>query len=161
MGVEFRPSKVAIQDPALARLYAYWNAKRGAREFPSRADIDPLDLGYVLGCLMLVDVAYDPIRFRLRLYGTNLADRMGFDLTGRGLGEHPCAEFRTKVAQKWRETVETRQPTHAKVDAWMDDRRLSYESLRLPLSSDGALIDMLLVAVVHLDVQGSPTAGAA
>jgi hypothetical protein len=153
VAVDFVPTAVPIEDPALARLHAYWKAKRGTREFPARADIDPLDLGFILGWLILVDVSYDPLRFHLRLYGSHLVERMGMDLTGKDLTDHPCVEFRTQIAEQWREVIESRHPTHASVDGWVDERRVRYGSLRLPLSSDGRVIDKLLVAVLHLDVQ--------
>jgi len=38
--------------------------EEGERRFPARADIDPLDFGYVLGHVMLLDVLRDPLRFR-------------------------------------------------------------------------------------------------
>ena len=40
---------LAIQHPKLQQLFDYWSAKRGGREMPSRADIDPLDLAFVIG----------------------------------------------------------------------------------------------------------------
>jgi len=153
MELALTSSVVPIQDPGLARLYAYWDEKRGSREFPARADIDPLDFAYMLGNINLIDVLHDPLRFRIRLYGSNLAARMNFDMTGRDLDDHPCPEFRARVARDWQQTVESRQISHKMIDEWMDDRRVRYESLRLPLSTDGHVIDMLLVGVMHLDVQ--------
>jgi hypothetical protein len=153
MEVALKSSVVPIRDPGLARLYAYWDEKRGSRPFPARADIDPLDLSYALGQIILVDVFHDPLRFRIRLYGSNLAERMNFDMTGKDLDAHPCPVFRARVARDWQQTVESRQVSHKLIDEWMDDRRVRYESLRLPLSTDGKVIDMLLVAVMHLDVQ--------
>jgi len=152
MEVALTSSIAPVQDPGLARLYAYWDEKRGDRPFPSRADIDPLDFAYVLGNVILVDVLHAPLRFRIRLYGSNLAQRMNFDMTGRDLDDHPCPEFRARVARDWQQTVESRQITRKTIDEWLDDRRVRYESLRLPLSTDGRTIDMLLVAIVHLDV---------
>src|SRR5579885_2176177 len=54
----------ALEDQRLVRLYRYWDAKRQGRPYPARRDIDPLDFPYVLGQMMLIDVAYDPLRFR-------------------------------------------------------------------------------------------------
>ena len=153
MEVALTSSVIPIWDPGLARLFAYWEKKRGTRAFPARADIDPLDFAYLLGNIILVDIRYEPLRFRIRLFGSNLADRLNYDMTGRDLDEHPSAEFRATIAQEWQKTVESRQITHTMIDRWMDERRVRYESLRLPLSSDGRIIDMLLVAIVHLDVQ--------
>ena len=54
-------------DEALKRLYCYWTERRGAKRYPSRDDIDPLDLGYALGRVSLVDVLENPRRYRYRL----------------------------------------------------------------------------------------------
>lgn len=144
---------LSLEDPSLVRLYAYWNEKRGARPFPSRRDIDPLDLGYILGWLILVDVGYEPLRFRFRLYGSNLVDQMRIDMTGQDLSEHPGPEYRNYIEQQWRNTVEKQHPTYSSFEGWLDDRRLRVAALRLPLSSDGRVIDMLLVAIRGLDLQ--------
>jgi len=143
---------LVIEDEALVRLYAYWDGKRAGRRFPARADIHPLDFAYLLGWVMLIDVAYQPLSFRFRLYGSELAGNMNFDLTGKDLAEHPDPEFRTRTARVWAEVVDGGQPTCSKYDGWVDGRLMRYEALRLPLSSDGETIDMLLVAVHHLTI---------
>ncbi len=142
---------LSTDDDAIQRLYAYWNAKRGSRRWPARRDIDPLDFGYILGWIILADVTYDPLRFYIRLYGSEIARRAGFDVTGTYLDEHPQPEFRGYVEKAWRDTVERREMTHGFFDRWVDDRRLRFETLRLPLSSDGETIDMLLIATRHKD----------
>jgi hypothetical protein len=38
-----------IRRPMLRGLYAYWDEKRGAREFPGRLDIDPIEMSFALG----------------------------------------------------------------------------------------------------------------
>lgn len=141
-----------ISDPALVRLYAYWNARRGGRRFPARPDIDPLDLSYILGSIILVDVSHDPLRFRIRLYGSNLVEQTGLDPTGLELSEHPHRQFRAHTDEEWRRTVNVGAPTSAEYDGWYDDRRMRMKVLRLPLSSDGEKINMLMIAVANLNV---------
>ncbi len=41
----------------LVEFLAYWNAKRGARRFPSRADIAPREIQSLLPWLHMHDVA--------------------------------------------------------------------------------------------------------
>jgi hypothetical protein len=135
----------------MRRLYGYWCAKAGTRLFPSRADIDPLDFPYILGWVMLVDVVGDPVRFQFRLYGSAVADHMNFDMTGKFLDEHPDTDYRERIERDWRDTVQRREPTYAIVDGSLEGRRIHFETLRLPLSSNGTDIDMLLVAVCDLD----------
>jgi hypothetical protein len=144
--------EIETDDEALTRLHAYWAGKCRGRRMPSRADIDPLDFGYILGWVMLVDVVYDPLRFKFRIYGSELVQRMGFDITGKYLSDHPSAEFRGHVEQQWRQVAEKGAASHSRFDRWIDGRHMRFESLRLPLSSDGTTVDMILVAVRHLDV---------
>src|SRR5260221_12473198 len=78
-----------LSDAALDRLYAYLEAKRGTREFAARRDIDPLDFAYALGNVILLDVLYQPLRFRFRLVGSVISGRVGYDMTGKFLHRHP------------------------------------------------------------------------
>jgi hypothetical protein len=138
-----------IMDERLRRLYQYWCEKRGGRRFPARADIDPLDFAYVLGYVMLIDVTYDPLRFRFRLYGSALLDRnSAVDMTGRYLDEHARPEFRAYLRAEWADTIARAVPTHGFFDRMIDDELRKFEVLRLPLASDGQTIDMLLVCAV-------------
>jgi PAS domain len=57
------PARHDLIDPLLQRLYDYWDEKRRARAMPSRADIDPLEMAFILGYVSLVDVLYAPLRF--------------------------------------------------------------------------------------------------
>jgi hypothetical protein len=140
----------AIEDDGVRRLYLYWDEKRAGRRFPARRDIDPLELSFVLGWLVLLDVDYEPLRFRYRLFGSELAVRLGFDLTGSYADEHPRPELGDYVQATWTEVVTRRRPTHGFFDRVLDNQKLRFEALRLPLSSDGEQIDMLLVCIRHL-----------
>lgn len=146
------PPDLQISDPALVRFYSYWDGKRGGRRYPGRRDIGPLDLPYILGSIILVDVSHDPVRFRFRLYGSNLVEQTGFDPTGLELSEHPHPQFRAHTDEEWRRTVDLGTPTYSEYDGWYDDRRFRMKVLRLPLSSEGDKIDMLLVAIASLNV---------
>jgi hypothetical protein len=135
-----------VTDDSLRRLYSYWNERRGARRFPGRRDIDPLEFAYVLGWVTLVDVTYNPTRFRFRLYGSELAHRIGLDLTGTYADQHPNREFGAMLQQAWQEVLDRREPVAARYDRLVDNSKQPWEAIRMPLSSDGATIDMLLAA---------------
>jgi hypothetical protein len=135
-----------ITDDALRRLYQYWQEKRGDRRFPARRDIDPLEFAYVLGWVTLVDVTYNPVRFRFRLYGSELAHRIGLDLTGTYADQHPNREFGTMLQRSWQDVVDRAEPICVRYDRVVDNRKHPWEALRMPMSSDGATIDMLLAA---------------
>ncbi len=140
---------LGIKDARLHRLFQYWDSKRKGRRFPARSDIDPLDIPYILGRIALVEVTHDPLRFRYRLYGSELAVQNGYDLTGLYHDEIPVPEFREFIAKAWRTVVERGEPVHAFYDRIVDERVRHYETLRLPLSTDGVTVDMLLIAVVY------------
>src|SRR3546814_2121557 len=68
----------------LARL---WQAKRPGRAVTARRDLDPGDLQPWFGDLLIADVLDAPRDFRFRLFGTNIANAVGRDLTGRRLSD--------------------------------------------------------------------------
>ena len=133
-----------IEDEKLQRLYLYWRDKRGDRRFPARRDIDPLDFAYTLGWVTLVDVTHNPVRFRFRLYGSELVHRVGLDLTGTYVDQHPHREFGNLLQQSWEGVVTRGEPTCVRYERILDGRKRQWESLRMPLSSDGTTVDMLL-----------------
>jgi hypothetical protein len=141
-----------IQHPTLQRLFDYWGSKRGARAMPARADIDPLELGFIIGNVILVDVIEgDPPRFRIRLHGTNLVERAGYELTGRFLDELPQPEFRELTRLSFTRVAETGEPLQLRRDRMLDGRSRRYETIILPLSSEGTRVDMLLCGLVYDD----------
>src|ERR1043165_4353887 len=79
--------------PEIAEVLDYWRAKKGDREFPSRADIDPLEFPRALPRVMMVEVSYDPLEFRYRVAGTGLFAMHGQELTGKLARELQPPEF--------------------------------------------------------------------
>jgi hypothetical protein len=141
-----------ISHPKLRQLYEYWLARRGDRKMPSRADLDPLDMTFLIGNIILVDVAErSPLRFRIRLHGTNLSQRVGFELTGKMLDELPQTEFRALAQETFVGVVNSGEPRQGRRDRVLDGKLASYETVILPLSSDGASVDRLLVGLIHDD----------
>lgn len=132
----------------LHRLYDYWDARRRDGRLPGRRDIDPLDLVFVLGNLVLVDVLREPLRFRYRLNGTNLEDAFRLrGLTGTWVHEHPDLEFRQRAIGVYSHIVLTGQPLSARRDSVMDNKVRAYDSLMLPLAADGVTVDMVMVGM--------------
>jgi hypothetical protein len=133
------------------RLHQNWESWRRGRLFPARSDFDPLDLRYIVGHLSLVDVTYDPLRFRYRLHGSHTADWLGYEMTGKEIDDSPGPEASNLIRHHFTMAVEQRMPI-----AWRrqfmrtDNRTLNHEALILPLARDGATIDMLMAAVVPL-----------
>ncbi|HTW51624.1 MAG TPA: PAS domain-containing protein [Stellaceae bacterium] len=139
----------SIKHPRLRQLYDYWNGKRGDRRMPARADLDPLDIRFAIGDVVMADVIDgDPPRFRIRLHGTNLAERTNFDLTGKMLDDMPAPEFRELVTRSFRKVIRSHEPLHALAERLLDDRMQHYEAIILPLSRDGERVDRLMVGMI-------------
>lgn len=87
--IERSGSKSAIDEchESLVALYAYWDAKRGNRRMPSRADIDPVDLKRFLRLLCLIDVVPDERQYVYRVVGTRDVEMRGYDPTGKSVKE--------------------------------------------------------------------------
>ena len=133
--------------PDLLRLRDYWHRQRGARIFPRRADIDAVDLGFMLARIALTEVHEDPRRYRLRLVGSWWGQLSGLELTGRWVDDWPQANLRKRTTDTYDAVIAARAPLCARRDAWVDEKRLSYEILLLPLSEDGARISMILTGI--------------
>ena len=105
-----RPAAEDIRDTRLRRLYDYWLEKKGQRHLPSRRDIDPVEFAYVLGHVILVEVLREPLRFRVRVHGTEMVAKAGYDLTGKFLDDHPIAEDRRYVMERCEGLVRDCEP---------------------------------------------------
>jgi hypothetical protein len=136
-----------ITVPELHRLYDYWRARFQAGRLPSRADVDPIDLPFVLADLLLVDVLRDPLRFRYRLIGSNIILPPNLDMNGRFVDEHPDVEFRKQALSVYTQVATTRRPVAVRHDAIIDGRLRRHQTLLLPLAADGTMVDMILVAM--------------
>jgi hypothetical protein len=146
---------VTIQDIAelksysanLQQIYAYWQSKRGGRPMPRRADLDPAEIPpRLLPGITLVDVVPDHRRYVYRLVGTMEAEVRGYDPTGRSVAEAYFGEDAEDATECYDRVVDTCAPVLDPTPFL--ERRRGYrgaESLFLPLSNDGAAVNMILV----------------
>lgn len=131
---------------ALQQLHAYWDARRAGRSYPARDEIDPLDLRFILGSLILVDVEAEPRRYRYRLFGSDIARRQGFDMTGKYLEQHPWPELAAMARQTYGEVITSGQPALIRRHGLLNDQYVDHVSLILPLGH--SQVEMLLAGVV-------------
>ncbi len=140
----------------LGAVYAYWDSKRRGRAMPSRADIDPLEMKAFLPQLVLLDVEGEPPRFRYRLVGTEVTQvRRGLgksDPTGQFVDEVAHHQGTSAVLYHYRRVVAERKPsTDAGTYRPTGERPwVRFSRLVLPLSADGAAVNMLLVALAPI-----------
>ena len=135
------------QHPDLRRLLDYWRSRCGARAFPRRADIDPVDFAFMLERVALTEIHENPRRYRLRVVGTWWANLLGFESTGMWMENWPHANQRQISIDSYEALIAARRPLCTRRDAWVDTRKLSYEIMHLPLSEDGARISMIMTAI--------------
>jgi hypothetical protein len=146
---KFDPSE--LEHPSLRRLHAYWaaQARAAGRRFPRRSDIDPIDFAYLLGQVALVEVTGPPLRFRWRLVGTWWREKFGIEATGMWADEWPHPEQRKRALRGYTRVVETAAPVRGVNSNWIDDARMFYELLLLPLSENDADVSMIVVALIE------------
>lgn len=141
-----------LDKPQLQQLYAYWDTKRRGRRYPQRGDIEPLELKFILGSLILIDIEPEPLRFRYRLFGSEIAQRQGFDMTGKYSEEHPWPEFSARTREVYTEVMRTEAPALIRRQGVIDEQHFDHQSLVLPLGHDK--VDMILVGVVFAPTPG-------
>lgn len=141
------PAPLQIPHPELAHLYRYWLERCAGRPMPARMDVDPVDLPRrLLPHLFLVDVEEEPRRYRYRLVGSELTAAMGRELTGRYVDEMPYL-FRKFALPAYAEVMAARAPIYREINAFEALQRIRYKRLLLPLSDDGARINMVMGAI--------------
>ena len=133
--------------PDLLRLLDYWRRQCGDRAFPRRADIDPVDFSYMLDRIALTEIHENPRRYRLRVVGSWWHATAGVELTGTWIEDFPHANQRQISIEAYERLIEARCPRVTVRDAWVDNRKLSYEIMHLPLSEDGERISMIMSAI--------------
>lgn len=144
--------------PPIRRIWDYWDSRRGDRPLPGRRDIDPLSIpADLLPGIMLTEVLRAPPLLRYRLVGTAQVTLRGRDPTGQPVaGNYMGAHLGVKPDEtmlNYRIVIEKRVPvyTYNPVTGMAPDGSSlrqsplrANSSLLMPLSSDGASVDMVL-----------------
>jgi hypothetical protein len=155
--IESLPAEAAL-DARGRRLFEYWREKRGARKMPCRADLAPGDIPDLLPDLALVDVLSEAPYLRYRLVGTRQVAARGLDPTGKPVTEGHLGRdlpgMREQVLANYRRVIDGGRPLFRDTsiaghdnrgDILLGGRLIARFSLFLPLSTDGASVDMILV----------------
>lgn len=140
------PTVAAIATPPKLAI-AYWQQKRGARFAPSRADIEPREARAFLSHIQIFDILDEGRAFRPRLIGTAMIQVLNEDSTGRIFDGSSTRLVVHRVLRAIRWVVEHRAPlrTFAARTAIEGKDIYAHETVFLPLSNDGAAVDMMLV----------------
>jgi hypothetical protein len=126
---------------------------------PSRRDLDLASLRAVLGSLSLIEVVDGGGDFLLRVFGTDLAEVSGIELTGRSIRSMPEPRSVAINLDLFRGVIATRAPVRVWRPRFLHgasrvDRAHSEICLVLPFSENGHDVDRLLT---HSDLLTAPT----
>jgi hypothetical protein len=139
-----------FRDPRLAGLLVHWQELRdraAPSAIPPSTMLDPTNLVFILGWLMILEPIERGADFRYRLYGSKIASITGHDYTGQKVSDSvpdfahwTSAIYRSILAEP--EPVLTRHTSHrvTQLDQW--------ERLILPFAGAGGAVDRLLVGAI-------------
>lgn len=138
-----------IRDERLRALTRYWLDIRHGRPVPIRRDFDPTRVPTVLPFIWMYDYEGEG-RFRGRLAGDQVAMSLGRAIAGLELGDIFAPATLQGIRDRFRRCVERTQICHTTgMIETTDGHWVFGERLTMPLSRDGAAVDMLIGANVY------------
>jgi hypothetical protein len=143
--------------PLVSRFYDYWLSVAPPSLLPGRQHIVPEAIAPLWSRLWLLDVSRDPLRFRYRFCGTDVARSYGREVTGAWLDEaHPQHTANPLSRERFRFAVETGQAAWRRgAPIWIGNSEYrTIESCIAPLASDGVTVDKLFGISVSFDTKG-------
>jgi hypothetical protein len=135
----------SLPHPQLVQLYDYWDQKRAGRRWPTRDEVDPVEMRFALGNIDLIEISYDPLLFRFRISGSNIDRDEGFNMQGKTLDEYPLPQHRDAIRQTYLKVLADGEPDYEQLERYDEGRTLRYGRLILPLSDGGSRIAMFLI----------------
>jgi hypothetical protein len=132
-------------DERLTELYRVWRERKGARLAPTRADFDPTEFFALMPVVNLIEVHREPWGFRHRFVGTELAERMGRDVTGRWVDADLYGEAASDIFDGLRAVATEARPyrRRARLD-WYTRQHLTTEAVEMPLLGPDGTINLIL-----------------
>lgn len=136
--LEFISDAGRIQDSNVRQFLQLWFDAGGSGSPPDKGFLDPLRLRFLLGSLSLLEVQPDPLRFRYRLIGTDIVQRLGYELTGKWLDEHPDPTIRPFILKGATMVFHAARPVYGHAQARVLGEDWLLEVVAVPLfSPDG------------------------
>jgi hypothetical protein len=140
----------AIEAKPLRVLYAYWVEATAGRPFLPVGELRPERFPQALAHIAIVERTAAPrAGLRVRLCGADVENK-DFGIVRGGFLEDVRPDwYRDHLAAEVASAMARAAPVNQRVEAELDDRRFEFARLLLPLSSDGAACDMLMIAAVR------------
>ncbi|HWK45301.1 MAG TPA: PAS domain-containing protein [Stellaceae bacterium] len=148
-----RAKKHPISDAVLLSvrqraLFDLWLACRNGKPMPARQDVDVLDLKPWLGDLHMLKAEGDGSDFRYLIFGTNIAQYIGREMTGKLMSEAPEPRLAALTIASYRRVWQTGIPHLIKRPSVVTGFRVQQavrDYLVLPLGEDGVRVNRLMV----------------
>lgn len=141
----------AVGDERLRRLVSYWLSKRGDRVVTRRADIDPVEMVWILPYVWLFDYEAVSHRFRCRLAGEAILATYAVNIVGKYLDEIRPMEVWPDIEALYTAVVLGPAIGYISGHAYQrtPHRAIYAERIVLPLSTDdGETVHMVLGATL-------------
>lgn len=141
------------EPPLLRQLYDYWTQGRGDRPWLRHADLRPWEFAPVLPHVALIDrPPADGPGMRIRLVGEEIRnERFGYIRGNLVENVTVISWYRDHLVARYHEAFADAAPSFESVRVFHEFRRIFYNRLILPLTSDGTAADILLVATVNVN----------
>ena len=126
------------------RLLASWETKRGERDFPALADIEPSEVHHLWPYCFVLDVSNFPRFPYFQYLGPALARYSGIFLSGPDDWSHTLLK---RAVHHYQEALAREAPVLVEEKLTLyDNQRLLFRSVLLPLSDDQSKVNYLLGA---------------
>ena len=134
--------------PELSSVYRYWQDKRGERFAPSWADINLLDIpSAIIPRICVVNVSADKGDFTYRFWGTTITDMHHYDLSGKSVHHLKPARYAKNIFRQYQTVLDIKRSQGFLTEMPLESGMFTYyATIRMPLSSDGENINMIMCA---------------
>jgi len=137
----------------LNELHDLWKSERANKSLPARTSFHFRRMRPWLGHVALVEVSHNPIDFRYRLFGTQLAQWSGADFGGKSFVEAYGAQGVERILGPFDECVRNQSPVFTRQHCQLAVGPMVFlEQLLLPCSGADHRVE-LIVGAAYLRAQ--------
>lgn len=137
-----------LKDVRLRLMLSHWSAAAAIGRIPPRTFVDQATLGDLMGWLFVYRVERDPMRFLYILCGPKIVRRLGVQLSGKYVDEHPDPAAREVITGALTAAVETRRPHRVVSIRRLLDQDITTEVLVLPLAGPDDIVDHVIASQI-------------
>lgn len=143
-----------IKSAELVDLLNYWKDLKGDQTIPLREQFNPTAVPQCLKYIVLLDVGELTPKYFIRLAGSAVNPAYLEPIAGRYL-EHILSEKDLDdILPQYEHSIQFRVPTYMQGSAEMpSSKKLSYERLILPVTSNGNRVDKLIVGIKFMNIK--------